>query len=101
MIAKANQRVGIIRRTFTKLNKDSFKILYKSLVRPILEYCSVIWFPLFKSEAVEIEKVQRRATKLIPGFKDLPYSDRLKALNITTLAYRRKRADILQIYPSL
>ena len=32
MIAKANQRVGLIKRSFTRLNKNSFKILYKSLV---------------------------------------------------------------------
>ena len=98
MIAKANQRVGLIKRSFSKLNKESFKILYKSLIRPILEYCSVIWFPLFKHEALEIEKVQRRATKLIPNLKELSYQERLKSLNITTLAYRRQRTDILQVF---
>ena len=98
MIAKANQRVGLIKRSFTKLSKESFKILYKSLVRPILEYCSVIWSPLFKQEALEIEKVQRRATKLIPSLKELNYPERLKSLNITTLAYRRQRTDILQVF---
>jgi ribonuclease P/MRP protein subunit RPP40 len=40
IIAKANSRVGIIKHTFTSLNKQNFMILYKSLVRPILEYCS-------------------------------------------------------------
>ena len=97
MTAKANQRVGLIKRSFTRLDKNSFKILYKSLVRPILEYCSVIWFPLHKAEALEIEKVQRRATKLIPELKEKSYSDRLKALNLTTLAYRRQRTDIIQV----
>ena len=98
IVSKANQRVGLIKRSFTRLNIDSFKILYKSLVRPILEYCSVVWFPLRKSDALEIEKVQRRATKLIPELKDLPYSTRLRRLNLTTLAYRRQRIDILQIF---
>ena len=63
--SKANSRVGIIKRTFNKLNEENFKILYKSLVRPILEYCTSIWFPLNKREAEEIEKVQKRATKLV------------------------------------
>ena len=98
MISKANQRVGLIKRSFSRLNKNSFKILYKSLVRPLLEYCSVIWFPLYKTEALEIEKVQRRATKLIPSLKKNTYAERLKALNLTTLAYRRERTDMLQVF---
>ena len=98
MISKANQRVGLIKRSFSRLNSKSFKLLYKSLVRPILEYCSVIWNPMYKTDALEIEKVQRRATKLVPELKELSYEERLKSLNITTLAYRRKRADVLQVY---
>ena len=98
MIKKANSRVGLIKRTFSKLNIESFKILYKSLIRPILEYCSVIWNPLYKTDAQEIEKVQRRATKMVSSLKDLTYSERLKKLNLTTLAYRRKRSDVLQVY---
>ena len=68
------------------------------MVSPILEYCTVIWYPLFKTDALEIEKVQRRATKLVPELKDLPYEERLKSLNITTLAYRRERSDMLQVF---
>ena len=98
MISKGNQRVGLIKRSFSRLNIQSFKLLYKSLVRPILEYCSVIWYPLYKSDAQEIEKVQRRATKLVPELKNMSYDERLKALNITTLAYRRRRTDVLQVY---
>ena len=98
MISKANQRVGLIKRSFSRLNKNSFKILYKSLVRPILEYCSVIWSPIYKREAIEIEKVQRRATKLVPSLRELPYSDRLRSLNLTTLIYRRERTDMLQVF---
>ena len=47
---------------------------------------------------VEIEKVQRRATKLAPSIKELPYEERLKKLNLTTLYYRRNRTDVLQVY---
>ena len=68
-ISKANSRVGMIKRSFSKLNTQSFKLLYKSLIRPILEYCSCIWFPLYKGDCSEIEKVQRRATKNVISFK--------------------------------
>ena len=98
MISKANQRVGMIKRSFSKLNWTGFKVLYKSLVRPILEYCSVIWFPIYKTDALEIEKVQKRATKLLHDLKDLPYPERLRKLNLTTLVYRRQRTDILQVF---
>ena len=98
MISKANSRVGIIKRSFSKLNKKSFKILYKSLVRPILEYCSVIWFPLNDTDANEIEKVQRRATKLVPQLRNDDYPERLRKLDLTTLQYRRERTDVLQVF---
>ena len=98
MISKANSRVGLIKRSFSKLNIQGFKILYKSLVRPILEYCSVIWYPLYQGDIDEIEKVQRRATKLVCSIKNLSYPERLKKLNIPTLIYRRKRTDMMQVY---
>ena len=89
IIAKANSRVGIIKRTFTSLKKQNFMILYKSLVRPILEYCSQIWSPHLQKDIDAIERVQHRATKLVQGIADLPYEDRLKYLNLPTLAFRR------------
>ena len=46
----------------------------------------------------EIEKIQRRATKLVKSVTKLPYCDRLKMLGLTTLYYRRLRADVIQVY---
>ena len=45
-----------------------------------------------------IERVQKRATKLIPKLKNLPYIDRLQALNLPALSYRRKRGDLIMYY---
>ena len=45
-----------------------------------------------------IEIIQKRATRLIRGYALLTYADRLKALNITTLYYRRRRADLIQVF---
>ena len=45
-----------------------------------------------------LEKVQQRATRLIPDVKHLDYEDRLKTLKLPSLEYRRQRADLLQIY---
>ena len=98
MIAKANSRVGLVKRAFSKLYPNSLKLLYKSLIRPILEYCSAAWYPLYKGDEQEIEKAQRRATKLVPHLSALSYPERLRELNLTTLHYWRKRTDMIQVY---
>jgi hypothetical protein len=97
-INKANQRIGIIKRTFSYLDKDVFLQLYKSLVRPILEYGNVIWFPRLIRQSADIEGVQRRATKLIYDIKELSYEERLKFLNLPSLKARRVRGDLIQTY---
>ena len=65
VISKANRNIGIIRRTFRYLSRKSFIQLYKSLVRPHLEYGNTIWFPCLKRQSSSIEKVQRRATRFL------------------------------------
>ncbi|MES9905174.1 MAG: reverse transcriptase family protein [Sedimenticola sp.] len=97
-VKKANQKLGLIRRSFDHLDKDMFITLYKSLVRPTLEYASVIWSPTLKKDIVAIENVQRRATKLVKELSSLSYEERLKNLGLPTLIYRRDRADMVQLY---
>ena len=88
--------IGIIRRTFTFIDGEIFTNLYKSLVRP---HGNIVWFPQLKRQSVAIEKVQRRATKLIPMLKDLDYKERpLRQLKLPTLKYRRYRGDLIQVF---
>ena len=63
--SKANQMIGIIKRTFINIDKESFTKLYKAIIRPHLEYGNLVWHPNYKYQSVEIEKIQRRATKLV------------------------------------
>ena len=65
IINNANSKLGIIKITFHELTIDYFIILYTTLVRPILEYCCTTWAPHFIKDHKEIEKVQKRATKLV------------------------------------
>ena len=97
-IRKANQRVGLIRRSFMYLDEKSFLMLYKTLVRPILEYCSSVWYPMFKKDSEALEKVQRRATKVLRNLRDLSYPERLFRLKLPSLVYRRRRSDLIQVY---
>ena len=94
----ANSKLGIIKNTFHELTIDNFIILYKALVRPILEYCCTTWAPHFIKDHKEIEKVRKRATKLVKLISHLPYGETLKKLSLTTLYYRRQRADVLQVF---
>ena len=74
-ITKASQRVGLIRTSFKHMDKHMFLTLYKSLVRPALEHCSTVWCTNTKTMSEKLERVQRRATKLVtpemPTFKML------------------------------
>ena len=72
--------------------------LYKSLVRPHLDYAIQAWCPYLEKDKKKLEKVQARATKLIPSIQHLPYEERLAKLKLTTLEKRRERGDLLQTY---
>ena len=67
-------------------------------MRPHLEFASVIWSPKLKKEKNLIEQVQRRATRLVPELKGKTYPERLQALQLETLQYRRVRADVLETF---
>ena len=100
-VKKANCIIGVIKRNFKNMGEDSLCQLYKSLVRPRLEYGNTVWHPRFKKDDVAIERVQRRATKLIPTLKALGYGERLRRLNLPSMWYRRKRGDMIEVYKFL
>ena len=100
-VKKANKMMGLIRRSYTHLDITSFRYLFNSLVRPHLEYCVSIWYPLLKKDEELIENVLRRATKLIPGLYDKPYKERLAAIKVPSMRYRRMRGDMILVYKIL
>ena len=97
-VKKANRLVGLIRRSFTYLDSESMKHLFVTIVRPHLEFGNVAWSPRFNKEIDLIEKVQARATKVIPGMKGLSYEQRLRVMKLPSLQYRRKRGDLIEVY---
>ena len=66
-------------------------------MRPHLKYGNIIWGPHYKEDQA-LQKVQKRATKLIPSIQNLPYEERLRQLNLPSLMHRRRRGDMIQIY---
>ena len=83
--SKGNQVLGMIRRIITYKEKSLIVPLYKAIFRPNLEYCIQAWNPHLRKDIDMLEKIQRRATKLIPGLSDLRYEERLKECGLTTL----------------
>ena len=99
--SKANQVLGMIRRNITYKDKSLIVPLYKAIVRPHLEYCIQAWSPYLRKDIDMLEKMQRRATKLIPGLRDLRYEERLKECGLTTLETRRLRGDQIEVFKIL
>ena len=66
------------------------------MVKTHLDYASSVWSPYKIKHIKMIESVQRRCTRQLPYLKDLPYPERLKKLNLPTLAYRRLRGDMIE-----
>ena len=97
----ANRNLGIIFRTLSFLDEETFLHLYKSLVRPHVEYSTPNWSPYYKKDRIMIENLQRRATKLVTPLKNYSYPERLKKLGLPTLEYRRERADLIQVFKTL
>ena len=97
-VKKSSRMLGFIRATFTCLDEITVPRLFTTLVRPHLKYGNIIWSPRFKMDSTEIEKVQRRATKLIPILRNLCYEDRLWKLKLPSLCHRRRRGDMIQVY---
>ena len=63
-VKKANRLMGLIRRSYNFLDIVSFKYLFISLVRPHLEYCVTVWYPLLKNNEDLIENILCRASKM-------------------------------------
>lgn len=95
---KANAMLGMINRAIKYKTKEVVVKLYKSLVRPHLDYCIQAWRPFKQKDIDLLEKVQLRATRMISDLSHLDYQRRLRVLNITTLETRRLRADLLEVY---
>ena len=72
--------------------------LYKAIVRPHLEYCIQAWRPHLRKDIDKLERVQRRATRMIPEKLTRCYQDRLKLCNLTMLEKRRITGDQIEVF---
>ena len=97
-VKKANTVLGMIKRNIVYKSKDVIVRLYKALVRPKLEYCVQAWCPYLKKDISILERVQKRATKMIEGYTNMSYEDRLSNTGLIKLEKRRARGDLIQVF---
>ena len=72
--------------------------LYKTYVRPHLEYAVQAWSPWTLGDREVLEAIQRRAVKAVSNLMGRTYEKRLQELHMDTLVERRTRGDFLQTY---
>ena len=96
--AKANRTLAVIHKSFHFTSGNMYINLYKSLVRPIIEYGNIYHLGTMSHYILDqhsIEQIQRRATRILTGLYDTPYSDHLNILKLPTLQYRCLQSDMI------
>ena len=97
VVAKAHQTASLILRCFECRDPSVLFRAFIVYVRPILEYCSPVWAPVYKTDIKQLESVQHRFTKKLDGLNHM-YEHRLNTLCSESLELRRLKLDLTMMY---
>ena len=95
---KANGILSQLNRTLICRNQEIIVSMFKTFIRPIIESAGTAWCPWERKDIDFLEKIQRRATRQIPGIGKLSYEERLNRCKLTTLECRRERGDMVEVF---
>ena len=94
----ANAVLAQLSRAVSYRDKVTFLKLFRTYVRPHLEYCVAAWSPWTQGDKDLLENVQRRAIGMVTNFKGRTYEEKLAEAGMVTLEERRRRGDLIQAY---
>ena len=98
---RARRVLTQISKAFHYRTKGIFLKLYKTYVRPHLEFSVSAWCPWTVADMTILENVQRRAVNMISGLNGNSYEEKLIELNLESLADRRTYIDLVQTFKIL
>ena len=93
IICKANKFIALLRRSFETLDRETL-VIFNAQVRPHLEYSNAVTYPKMKNNGWMVYKEERRRWSVRRRRMHMPANQ----LAVPSLAYRRKRRDIVEVY---
>jgi len=97
-VKKARRLAGLMFHSTQYHGKEVILPIYKCIIRPVLEYASVVWNPSLIKQIKQLESVQRYVTKRISGCSSLSYTQRLSSLGLPRLDTRRAFFDLVEMF---